>query len=112
MKSLRSLISWSAFVLMAGLILFSALVYAVSEILLHRFVDGQLFALAETLAEIVEQHPEILTRQSGQGGAACRRSLRRSIRASGSAAFSSSVFSRRSAHLDKFQHSNAAFNSS
>jgi heavy metal sensor kinase len=68
MKSLRSLISWSAFVLMAGLILFSALVYAVSEVLLHRFVDGQLFALAETLAKIVEQHPEILTR-SGQGGA-------------------------------------------
>ncbi len=68
MKSLRSLISWSAFVLMAGLILFSALVYAVSEVLLHRFVDGQLFALAETLAKIVEQHPEILTRRA-QGGA-------------------------------------------
>ncbi|MEK6584791.1 MAG: hypothetical protein AABZ24_00490, partial [Nitrospirota bacterium] len=68
MKSLRSLISWSAFVLMAGLILFSALVYAVSEVLLHRFVDGQLFALAETLAKIVEQHPEILT-QRAQGGA-------------------------------------------
>jgi heavy metal sensor kinase len=68
MKSLRSLISWSAFVLMAGLILFSALVYAVSEVLLHRFVDGQLFALAETLAQIVEQHPEILTRRA-QGDA-------------------------------------------
>ncbi|MDH4086795.1 MAG: ATP-binding protein [Nitrospira sp.] len=68
MKSLRSLISWSAFVLMAGLILFSALVYAVSEVLLHRFVDGQLFALAETLAKIVEQHPEILTRRA-QGSA-------------------------------------------
>ncbi|MGB4066781.1 MAG: ATP-binding protein [Nitrospira sp.] len=68
MKSLRSLISWSAFVLMAGLILFSALVYAVSEVLLHRFVDGQLFALAETLAKIVERHPEMLTRRA-QGGA-------------------------------------------
>ncbi|MDH4250515.1 MAG: ATP-binding protein [Nitrospira sp.] len=68
MKSLRSLISWSAFVLMAGLILFSALVYAVSEVLLHRFVDGQLFALAETLAKIVEQHPEILPRRA-QGSA-------------------------------------------
>jgi heavy metal sensor kinase len=68
MKSLRNLISWSAFVLMAGLILFSALVYAVSEVLLHRFVDGQLFALAETLAKIVEQHPEVLT-QKGQAGA-------------------------------------------
>ncbi len=68
MKSLRSLISWSAFVLMAGLILFSAVVYAVSEVLLHRFVDGQLFALAESLAKIVEQHPEMLT-QRAQGGA-------------------------------------------
>ncbi len=58
MKSLRSLISWSAFVLMAGLLLFSALVYATSEILLHRFVDGRLLVLAETLAEFVEWHPE------------------------------------------------------
>ena len=60
MKSLHSLISWSAFVLMAGLLVFSALVYSVSEILLHRFVDGQLFTLAETLAEFVEQHPGVL----------------------------------------------------
>ena len=58
MKSLRSLISWSAFVLMAGLLLFSVLVYATSEILLHRFVDGRLLVLAETLAEFVEWHPE------------------------------------------------------
>ena len=58
MKSLRSLISWSAFVLMAGLLMFSALVYAASEILLHRFVDGRLLVLAETLAEFVERHPE------------------------------------------------------
>lgn len=58
MKSLRSLITWSAFVLMAGLLVFSALVYAASEILLHRFVDGRLLVLAETLAEFVERHPE------------------------------------------------------
>ena len=58
MKSLRSLISWSVFVLMAGLLVFSALVYAASEILLHRFVDGRLLVLAETLAEFVERHPE------------------------------------------------------
>ncbi len=58
MKSLRSLISWSAFILMAGLIVFSALVYAASEILLHRFVDGRLLVLAGTLAEFVEQYPE------------------------------------------------------
>jgi signal transduction histidine kinase len=68
MKSLRSLISWSAFVLMAGLLLFSALVYATSEILLHRFVDGRLLVLAETLAEFVEWHPEFFE-QSGKDSA-------------------------------------------
>ncbi len=67
MKSLRSLISWSALVLMAGLLVGSALVYAVSEVLLHRFVDGQLFALAETLADIVERHPELIDRSSPDG---------------------------------------------
>ena len=67
MKSLRSLISWSALVLMAGLLVGSALVYAVSEVLLHRFVDGQLFALAETLADIVERHPELIDRSSQDG---------------------------------------------
>jgi signal transduction histidine kinase len=65
MKSLRSLISWSAFVLMAGLLVFSALVYAASEILLQRFVDGRLLVLAETLAEFVERHPESFE-QSGK----------------------------------------------
>ena len=59
MKSLRSLISWSAFVLMAGLLVFSALVYAASEILLQRFVDGRLLVLAETLAEFVERQPDL-----------------------------------------------------
>jgi heavy metal sensor kinase len=58
MKSLRTLISWSAFVLMAGLLAFSALVYAASEILLQRLVDGRLLVLAETLAEFVERYPE------------------------------------------------------
>lgn len=65
MKSLRSLISWSAFVLMAGLLVFSALVYAASEILLQRFVDGRLLVLAETLAEFVERHPQLF-RQGGK----------------------------------------------
>lgn len=59
MKSLRNLISWSAFVLMAGLLLFSALVYAASEVLLQRFVDGRLLVLGETLAEFVERKPEL-----------------------------------------------------
>jgi len=59
MKSLRSLISWSAFVLMAGLLVFSALVYVASEILLQRFVDGRLLVLGETLAEFVERQPDL-----------------------------------------------------
>ena len=59
MKSLHSLISWSAFVLMAGLLVFSGLVYAASEILLQRFVDGRLLVLAETLAEFVERQPDL-----------------------------------------------------
>ncbi|HSA85081.1 MAG TPA: ATP-binding protein [Nitrospira sp.] len=65
MKSLRNLISWSAFILMAGLIVFSALVYAASEILLQRFVDGRLLVLAGTLAEFVDRHPEFFE-QSGK----------------------------------------------
>ncbi|NJN70374.1 MAG: hypothetical protein HC801_08940 [Nitrospira sp.] len=64
MKSLRSLISWSAFVLMAGLLLFSALVYAASEVLLQRFVDGRLLVLAGTLAEFVERQPELFSHAS------------------------------------------------
>ncbi|MBK9306867.1 MAG: hypothetical protein IPM58_07230 [Nitrospira sp.] len=59
MKSLRVLISWSVFVLMAGLLLFSALVYAASEVLLQRFVDGRLLVLGETLTEFVERKPEL-----------------------------------------------------
>lgn len=59
MKSLRNLISWSAFVLMAGLLLFSTLVYAASEVLLQSFVDGRLLVLGETLAEFVERKPEL-----------------------------------------------------
>jgi signal transduction histidine kinase len=59
MKSLHSLISWSAFVLMAGLLVFSALVYLASETLLERFVDGRLLVLAETLAEFVERKPDL-----------------------------------------------------
>ncbi len=60
MKSLRNLIGRSAVILMAGLLVFSALVYFASESLLHRFVDGRLLELVETLAEIVNRHPDIL----------------------------------------------------
>ncbi|HSQ91579.1 MAG TPA: hypothetical protein VLM19_05350, partial [Nitrospiraceae bacterium] len=61
MKSLRSSIRQSALALMAGLLLvFSVLTYIGGDALLHRFVDGRLLALAETLAKIVEQHPNIV----------------------------------------------------
>jgi len=61
MKSLQSSIRQSALLLMAGLLLvFSALVYIGSQALLHRFVDGRLLALAETMAKIVEQNPNII----------------------------------------------------
>jgi heavy metal sensor kinase len=61
MKSLRGLISQSALMLMAGLLLvFSALVYVGGDALLSRFVDSRLLRLAETLAKIFEQHPNII----------------------------------------------------
>ncbi|MBH0193456.1 MAG: hypothetical protein HP492_17160, partial [Nitrospira sp.] len=64
MNSLRSLISRSTLILLGGLLLFSAVVYLASDALLHRFVDGRLLALGETLAELVEHHPNIID-QSG-----------------------------------------------
>ena len=65
MKSLRSLIRQSALILTAGLLLvFSVLIYAGGDALLHRFVDGRLLGLAETLAKIVEQHPNIIESSS------------------------------------------------
>ena len=61
MKSLRSVISQSALLLMGGLLLvFSVLIYVGGDALLHRFIDGRLLGLAETLATIVEQHPDII----------------------------------------------------
>jgi signal transduction histidine kinase len=61
MKSLSSLIRQSTLILMAGLLLvFSMLIYIGGEALLHRFVDGRLLALAETLAKIVEKYPGII----------------------------------------------------
>jgi heavy metal sensor kinase len=69
MKSLRSLIRQSSLMLMAGLLLvFSVLTYIGGDALLHRFVDARLLALAETLAKIVEQYPNIIER-SGEDGA-------------------------------------------
>lgn len=61
MKSLGNVISTTAVILMAGLLLaFSILIYIGGEALLRRFVDGRLLALAETVAKIVEQHPNII----------------------------------------------------
>ncbi|MDF0642648.1 MAG: ATP-binding protein [Nitrospira sp.] len=63
MKSLQGLIRRSALVLMAGLLLiFSVLMYAGGDALVRRFVDGRLLGLAETLAKIVEQHPDLIER--------------------------------------------------
>ena len=61
MKSLHSLIRQSVLFLMAGLLLvFSVLIYVGGDALLRRFVDGRLLGLAETLAKIVEQYPNII----------------------------------------------------
>ncbi|HSF66337.1 MAG TPA: ATP-binding protein [Nitrospiraceae bacterium] len=66
MKSLRNLIRQSALLLMGGLLLvFSVLVYIGSQALLHRFVDGRLLALAETMAKIVEENPNIIEKSGG-----------------------------------------------
>jgi heavy metal sensor kinase len=68
MKSLRSLIRQSSLMLMAGLLLFfSVLTYIGGDTLLHRFVDGRLLGLAETLAKIVEQYPNIIERSGEEG---------------------------------------------
>ncbi|MEO8340872.1 MAG: ATP-binding protein [Nitrospirota bacterium] len=69
MKSLHRLIRRSALILMAALLLvFSVLTYAGGDALLHRFVDNRLLGLAEALAKIVEQYPNIIE-SSGEDGA-------------------------------------------
>jgi len=71
MKSLRSLIRQSSLMLMAGLLLvFSVLTYIGGDALLQRFVDGRLLALAETLAKIIEQYPNIIERSDEDGALA------------------------------------------
>ncbi|HZC82538.1 MAG TPA: hypothetical protein VE222_12630, partial [Nitrospiraceae bacterium] len=77
MKSLRGVISQSALLLMGGLLLvFSVLIYVGGDALLHRFIDGRLLGLAETLATIVEQHPDILE-NSGEGHSLAATVIRR-----------------------------------
>lgn len=79
MKSLRSLISWSTFLLIAGLLVLSALVYVTSEVLLNRFVDGLLLELSDTLAELVEQRPEIFEKSGQDVGPAGRSTQERQV---------------------------------
>ncbi|MBH0177421.1 MAG: hypothetical protein HP491_06045 [Nitrospira sp.] len=79
MKSLRSLISWSTFLLMAGLLVLSALVYVTSEVLLNRFVDGLLLELSDSLAELVEQRPEIFEKSGQDVGPAGRSNQERQV---------------------------------
>ena len=66
MRSLDGLIRHSTLALVALLLLaFSLLVYVSGETLLHRYVDGRLFGLAETLAQLIEQRPDLLL-ESGE----------------------------------------------
>lgn len=61
MKSLRGLIRQSALIWIAGLLLvFSILIYAGGDTLMRRFVDARLLGMAETLAKIVEQYPNLI----------------------------------------------------
>jgi heavy metal sensor kinase len=61
MKSLRRLIRHAGLIVLAGLLLFfSLLVYAGGDALLRRYVDGRLLGLAQTLAKIIEQHPNLI----------------------------------------------------
>ncbi|NOT23512.1 MAG: hypothetical protein HOP22_12425 [Nitrospiraceae bacterium] len=74
MKSLRDVTSKSAVILMAGILLaFSVLIYVGVEVLLDRYVDGRLMALAETIAKIVEQHPNILEESNEERSLATER---------------------------------------
>jgi heavy metal sensor kinase len=75
MRSLDGLIRHSTLALVALLLLaFSLLVYLSGETLLHRYVDGRLFGLAETLAQLIEQRPDLLLKSGedlvplGEGG--------------------------------------------
>jgi len=61
MKSFRGLVRQSTLALFAGLILiFSLLVYWGFDTLLHQYVDGRLFALAQTLGRLVQQRPDLV----------------------------------------------------
>jgi len=80
MKSLRGVTSKSAVMLMAGILLaFSVLIYVGVEVLLDRYVDGRLMALAETIAKIAEQHPNILEESNEEQTRATERVQRNKV---------------------------------
>jgi heavy metal sensor kinase len=61
MKSLRGVIRQTALILIAGLLLvFSIFIYVGGDALMRRFVDARLLGMAETLAKIVEQYPNLI----------------------------------------------------
>jgi hypothetical protein len=62
MKSFRAQIRSSTLALIiAVLVVFNGLVYWGLTSLLQRFVDGRLLGLAETLTNVIEQKPELLS---------------------------------------------------
>jgi heavy metal sensor kinase len=65
MRSLDGLIRHSTLALVTLLLLaFSVLIYLGGEVLLHRYVDGRLVSLAQTLAQLIEQRPDLLLKSS------------------------------------------------
>ena len=62
MKSFRAQIRSSTLALIITvLVVFNGLVYWGLMTLLQRFVDGRLLGLAETLTNVIEQKPELLS---------------------------------------------------
>ena len=67
MKSFRVQIRSSTLTLiLVVLVAFNVLVYWGLETLLQRYVDGRLLGLAETLAKLIEQQPELLSTSEGE----------------------------------------------
>ena len=63
MRSFRAQFRFYTVALIAALlIVFSMLVYTGFHSLLGQYVDGRLLSFADTLAELIEQRPELLKR--------------------------------------------------
>lgn len=62
MTSFRNLIrAWALALILVLLAIFSALVYGGFEVLLERYADARLLGLAQTLATLIEQRPDLLS---------------------------------------------------